>query len=662
MFTYEDMTPAEVQDLANKLGRNKADLVADAVAGDLAGLDAWGNLVDSGVAASDVLTKSGMDSAPTLGATGTTVTSDGIAQAIAAATPSDYEQVKQQVETNKNDIADIEELIPEQASENNQLADKNFVNSSIATNTATFRGTYNLVSDLGLTISATEQQVAAAIATKLDSLQPPVVPENNDYCFVQVPTADATPTEISRVDRYKCTVTESGGTETRTWEYEFSLNNSSFTAAQWAAINSGITSGDVSKLAGIAAGAQVNVIETVKVNGTALTPTDKAVDVPVPVQSVNSKTGAVTLTASDVGAIGKAGTQTLYGTLTISDYLYIGDSAIGGTPTIIAGGKIYIDPGTAEQGVINIPLKAGTTNTLAFLSDTMRFSVEASYAVGDVVFYNGAFYRCKTAHTAGAWNASHFAEVIGGLSTGTPTAPTPTAGDDSTKVATTAFVQDAIPSWAKASTKPSYTLNEVCPEVENWLGVPGTTAAGKSIKVLAKTVNGVIEGGVTVTGSSNNDNNATRYRYGGVAVTRNGVATDYLFDGSESGIARLSNLRYDMPTAVALVAENDEATLVCADRAVTNATIAAGFSTLNLTFPEAISGKVRDFYLRIVVAAGESAPALSIPSGITIENPDGAVPEIADGETDAASTTLVWFSETAPNVFTAKSETVKAVA
>ena len=123
-----------------------------------------------------------------------------------------------------------------------------------------------------------------------------------------------------------------------------------------------------------------------------------------------------------------------------------------------------------------------------------------------------------------------------------------------------------------------------------------------------------------------------------------------------------SKVRYDMPTAVVLVAENDAATLVCADRAVTNATIADGFSTLNLTFPAAISGKVRDFYLRIVVAAGESAPALSVPSGITIENPDGAVPEIADGETSAASTTLVWFSETAPNVFTAKSETVKAVA
>lgn len=121
-------------------------------------------------------------------------------------------------------------------------------------------------------------------------------------------------------------------------------------------------------------------------------------------------------------------------------------------------------------------------------------------------------------------------------------------------------------------------------------------------------------------------------------------------------------LRYAMPEFVALTPSGDAATLVCADRAVTNATIASGFSTLNLTFPAAVSDYVRDFYLRITVAAGESAPALSLPQGVTIENAGGAVPVIADGETDAAATTLVWFSETAPGIFTAKSETVKAVA
>ena len=144
-----------------------------------------------------------------------------------------------------------------------------------------------------------------------------------------------------------------------------------------------------------------------------------------------------------------------------------------------------------------------------------------------------------------------------------------------------------------------------------------------------------------------------------------GVSDDYARSDhvhpSDTSKADASALRYAMPAAVALTPSGDAATLVCADRAVTNATIASGFSTLNLTFPAAVSGYVRDFYLRITVAAGESAPALSLPQGVTIENAGGAVPEIADGEASAAATTLVWFSETAPGVFTAKSETVKAV-
>ena len=137
-------------------------------------------------------------------------------------------------ETARAAIADIQALIPSEASESNQLADKNFVNSTAATNTATFRGTYNLVSDLGLTISATQQQIAAALATEVDEA------DNNDYVYVQIPTATSKPTEIARIDRYKFNGTA--------WGFEYTLNNSGFTADQWAAINSYITSDLVYKL------------------------------------------------------------------------------------------------------------------------------------------------------------------------------------------------------------------------------------------------------------------------------------------------------------------------------------------------------------------------------------------------------------------------------
>lgn len=105
-------------------------------------------------------------------------------------------------------------LIPNQASTENQLADKDFVNSSIANSAATFRGTFTS-SDLFPTEGI----------------------DGNDYVFLE--TTDALGNQ--KYDRYKY----SNGA----WSYEYTLNNSSFTEAQWKAINSGITNDYLSTLA-----------------------------------------------------------------------------------------------------------------------------------------------------------------------------------------------------------------------------------------------------------------------------------------------------------------------------------------------------------------------------------------------------------------------------
>lgn len=118
-------------------------------------------------------------------------------------------------------LTPITELIPEQATPQNQLADKNFVNSSVATNTA------NYISDNGQPF----QSVA-----DLEAYTGPLT--NNDYAFV-VGTDSAGNTTYTR---YKYNAT------TQTWAAEYVLNNSSFTAAQWAAISSGITALLVQKL------------------------------------------------------------------------------------------------------------------------------------------------------------------------------------------------------------------------------------------------------------------------------------------------------------------------------------------------------------------------------------------------------------------------------
>ena len=120
-----------------------------------------------------------------------------------------------QIATNANDISDIEDLIPNQASSSNQLADKDFVNSSISTNTANFIGTFNSVADL---------EAYSGTLT------------NNDYAFV-VTTDQAGNTLY---DRYKWNGTQ--------WLFEYELNNSSFTAAQWAAINSGASTTNIGQI------------------------------------------------------------------------------------------------------------------------------------------------------------------------------------------------------------------------------------------------------------------------------------------------------------------------------------------------------------------------------------------------------------------------------
>lgn len=103
-------------------------------------------------------------------------------------------------------VTNIEDKIPAQASSENKLADKDFVNSSIATSTATFRGTFETI-----------EALKAAQADK------------NDYAFWVHKDEDGN----TCYDKYTYTGTE--------WKFEYRLNNSSFTAAQWAALNSGVT-------------------------------------------------------------------------------------------------------------------------------------------------------------------------------------------------------------------------------------------------------------------------------------------------------------------------------------------------------------------------------------------------------------------------------------
>ena len=124
--------------------------------------------------------------------------------------------VKSSLNTVKASVEDIQALIPNQATKDNQLADKDFVNSSISTNTANFLGTFNTLEEIEALTDVT----------------------NNDYAFWK--TTDTLGSVVFK--RYKYIA------DKQEWKFEYDLNNSSFTAEQWGAINSGITAELVAKI------------------------------------------------------------------------------------------------------------------------------------------------------------------------------------------------------------------------------------------------------------------------------------------------------------------------------------------------------------------------------------------------------------------------------
>jgi hypothetical protein len=231
----------------------------------------------------------------------------------------------------------IEAVIPSAASSSNQLADKNFVNSSISTNTATFMGTFNSLAELQAVTGAT----------------------NNDYGFVI--EQDAVGNEY--YDRYKYNGSQ--------WLYEYKVESTPFTSAQWAAIQSGITSALVNKLTALPTASELTTMlngkqDTINdladirsgaaLGATAVQPS--ALDGKEDKVTIESASGA-TLTAQ----VGKYYTLSNVGTLAIT------------LPTIASG--------TTKVQTVTFYIAAGSTPAVTFTSThtiiyPMDYKIEAN--------------------------------------------------------------------------------------------------------------------------------------------------------------------------------------------------------------------------------------------------------------------------------------------
>jgi hypothetical protein len=151
------------------------------------------------------------------------------------------------------------------------------------------------------------------------------------------------------------------------------------------------------------------------------------------------------------------------------------------------------------------------------------------------------------------------------------------------------------------------------------------------------------------------DGHAAIFANDGIDISTDGGWTWTHFDWPSAAgtFALTSDLRYALTSKTIT---NNAVTLD--DRAINAVAVSSSLASLTVNFPTATSGKVRDFGLRLTVASGvTTAPQLVLPQGVTCENADGAAPEIgADG-----AATILYFTETAANVFLVKGEVVTAI-
>lgn len=186
-----------------------------------------------------------------------------------------------------SDVSDIDAKIPAQASAQNQLADKNFVNSSIQTATATFKGNWETWGDVPFDTASspsgwgTPDNNDYMVVRDASGYAPKWVQDNpdgyevGDYVnvFSWLGTSDGlyrciSPTsggamdpgedtehweEVTENPAYEGTwrfkyVPNGQGYDPYNWLPEYQVNEKPLTAEQLAALNSGITANKVSKL------------------------------------------------------------------------------------------------------------------------------------------------------------------------------------------------------------------------------------------------------------------------------------------------------------------------------------------------------------------------------------------------------------------------------
>ena len=335
-------------------------------------------------------------------------------------------------------------------------ATASFVNSSVATNTATFRGNFKLA-DLGLTYPATNAQIEAA----LDAHTWPagVVPTNNDYVYVEIENPQTTGID-DVVERFKFNGTD--------WHYEYTLNNSSFTAAEKAAIDSGIDAAKVAIYDAHVANGDIHVTAAEKATWNAK---QDAISDLSTIRS-GAAAGATAVQPGDLATVASTGAY----------------SDLSGTPTIPVVDQTYdASSSNAQSGVAVAGAISGKQDTISDLA-----TIRSGAAAGATAVQPGDL---ATVATTGAYSDL----------SGTPTvdqtySAASTNAQSGVAVASAIAGVNAVP--ASTSSDADKVLTVDAQGVPGWANAQAPISAGSGIDITNNVVSAKVDGSTIGTNSN----------------------------------------------------------------------------------------------------------------------------------------------------------------
>ena len=279
----------------------------------------------------------------------------------------------------RDEITAIDDLIPNQATTSNQLADKAFVNSTIQTATANFRGNWDNWAQVPTNAN---DYPADYTGSK--------TPTVNDYMVIQ-DASDYTLETLEGTWRFKYTgnwdVDGKAG-----WHPEYQVNETPLTAAQLAALNSGITASLVNDMA-LQSDLPTKTSDLINDGTTGADPFATVSQLP----TVPTKTSDLTNDGADgtstyvefdnyATSSGRAGVIKVgasYGT-TVSNTGYLGATTLTAQQYSSYGNGAIVGKGTLENVLTSKGYISGIIITLTYNAGTGTITWSGANSIADI--------------------------------------------------------------------------------------------------------------------------------------------------------------------------------------------------------------------------------------------------------------------------------------